>query len=253
MNTTNPLSASIPPQIPPSPIAVGLAPLGESPEEREPIISPIGAVEAVLRQPRRLIFQLRQPGSGPLIGGMLLVAILCSLVYGVVVGTFSMGPQLWAAPVKIAAGLMISALICLPSLYIFTCLSDSQARLAEMCGLLAGLLMLMTILLIGFAPVAWLFSQSTQSVAWMGSLHLMFWLISTFFGLRFLQAGFSHSQARSRAGLYTWIIIFLLVALQMTTALRPIVGKADTFLPTEKMFFVTHWGDCLKPTPPTEH
>ena len=198
------------------------------------------------------MFQLRQPGSGPLIGGMLLVAVVCSLVYGVVVGTFSMGPQLWAAPVKIAAGLMISALICLPSLYIFTCLSGSQARLAEMCGLLAGLLMLMSILLIGFAPVAWLFSQSTQSVAWMGTLHLLFWLVSTFFGLRFLQAGFSHSQARSQAGLYTWIIIFVLVALQMTTALRPIVGTADTFLPTEKKFFVAHWGDCLKAAPPTE-
>jgi hypothetical protein len=180
---------------------------------------------------------------------MLLVAILCSLVYGVVVGTFSMGEQLWAAPVKIAAGLMISALICLPSLYIFTCLSGSQARLAEMCGLLGGLLMLMTILLIGFAPVAWLFSQSTQSLAWMGVLHLIFWLISTAFGLRFLLAGFSHSQARSRAGLCTWIIIFVLVALQMTTALRPIVGKADTFLPKEKMFFLAHWGDCLKPGP----
>ena len=86
----------------------------------------------------------------------------------------------------------------------------------------------------------------------MGTLHLLFWLISTFFGLRFLQAGFSHSQARSRAGLYTWIIIFVLVALQMTTALRPIVGKADSFLPKEKMFFVSHWGDCLKLTPATE-
>jgi hypothetical protein len=147
---------------------------------------------------------------------------------------------------------MISALICLPSLYILTCLSGSQARLAEMCGLLAGLLMLMSILLIGFAPVAWLFSQSTQSVAGMGALHLLFWLISTFFGLRFLWAGFSYSQARSQAGLYTWIIIFVLVALQMTTALRPIVGKADTFLPTEKKFFVSHWGDCLKAAPPTK-
>jgi hypothetical protein len=251
MNTTNPSSAPVPPQISVSTIAPGLAPLGESPGEREPITSPIGAVEAILRQPRRLVCQLREPGSGPLIGGMLLVAMLCSLVYGVVVGTFSMGEQLWAAPLKVAAGLMISALICLPSLYIFTCLSGSQARLAEMCGLLAGLLMLMTILLIGFAPVAWLFSQSTQSVAWMGFLHLLFWFIATFFGLRFLQAGFSHSQARSHAGLYTWIVIFLLVALQMTTALRPLVGKAETFLPTEKMFFVTHWGDCLKPTPPT--
>jgi hypothetical protein len=198
------------------------------------------------------MFQLRQAASGSLIGGMLLVAIVCSLIYGVVVGTFSMGPQLWAAPVKIAAGLMLSALICLPSLYIFTCLSGSQARLAEMCGLLAGLLMLMTILLIGFAPVAWLFSQSTESVGWMGTLHLLFWLVSTIFGVRFLQAGFSHSHARSQAGLAVWVVLFVLVVLQMTTALRPIVGQADTFLPTEKKFFLAHWGDCLKIAPPAE-
>ena len=93
------------------------------------------------------MFQLRQPGAGKLIAMMLFVSVVCSLIYGVVVGTFSGGTQLWAAPVKIAAGLMISALICLPSLYIFTCLSGSQARLVEVCGLLAGLLMLMTILL----------------------------------------------------------------------------------------------------------
>lgn len=252
MNTANPSSASVPPQLPASPLASGLAPLGENPGEREPITSPIGAVEAILRQPRRLMFQLRQPGSGSLVGGMLLVTVVCSLVYGLVVGTFSMGPQLWGAPAKIAAGLIISALICLPSLYIFTCLSGSQARLAQMCGLLAGLLMLMSILLIGFAPVAWLFSQSTQSLAWMGTLHILFWLISTFFGLRFLQTGFSHSQARSKAGLYTWIIIFVLVALQMTTALRPILGKADTFLPTEKKFFVAHWAECLGVPPPAK-
>ena len=43
-------------------------------------------------------------------------------------------------------------------------------------------------------------------------------------------------------------MIFVLVAVQMTTALRPILGKADTFLPTEKQFFMSHWGDCLKAT-----
>jgi hypothetical protein len=32
----------------------------------------------------------------------------------------------------------------------------------------------------------------------------------------------------------------------MTTALRPIVGKSDTFLPTEKKFFLDHWSECLK-------
>jgi predicted PurR-regulated permease PerM len=93
--------------------------------------------------------------------------------------------------------------------------------------------MLMTLLLVGFAPVAWLFSQSTNALAWMGFLHLTFWFISTIFGMRFLSAGFSHAKARSSSGLMTWAVIFILVAVQMTTALRPLVGQAETLLPTE--------------------
>jgi hypothetical protein len=223
----------------------GFSPLGENPGEREPIPNLIVTIESVLRQPRRIMYQLRRPGAGKLIASMLFVAIVCSLVYGVVVGTFSKGDQLWTAPVKICIGMLISAIICLPSLYIFTCLSGSQARLAEMCGLLCGLLMLMMILLIGFAPVAWLFSESTSSVTWMGVLHLLFWFVAVFFGLRFLSAGFSYSQARSSAGLNTWILIFVLVVMQMTTTLRPLIGTSQTFLPKEKKFFIAHWGENL--------
>jgi hypothetical protein len=245
-----------PPPVPPRLYGVPSmepAPLGANPEELQPIRSPFGAVEAILRQPRRVMCQLRQPGAGWLIAAMLLVALVCSLAYGVVVGTFSMKTQIWAAPVKVAAGLLLSLLTCLPSLYIFTCLSGSRARLSETCGLAAGLLMLTTILLIGFAPVAWLFSQSTNSAAWMGALHLTFWFICLIFGLRFLESGFSHTQTRSAAGLRTWMFIFVLVSLQMTTALRPLIGTADTFLPKEKKFFVTYWNDCLTPaaTPET--
>jgi hypothetical protein len=237
----------LPPMPAPAPPALNeLRPLGDDPAERAAISNGFAAIEAVLRQPRRLLFQMRQPGAGRLIAAMIFASIICSLIYGLVVGTFSGSVQLWAAPVKIALGLMISAAICLPSLYIFACLSGSQARLLEACGLLAGLLLLMTILLIGFAPVAWIFSESTESVSWMGALHLIFWLVATMFGLRFLKAGFAHANARSQAGINVWIIIFLLVALQMTTALRPILGKSDTLLPTEKKFFLAHWGDCLK-------
>lgn len=259
MNDNNP----VPPLIPPADAAQRLAdkinpptatpslastarPLGDDPAERVPIPHAFAAIEALLRQPRRLLFQLRQPGAGKLIVGMLFVAFFCAAVYGVVAGTFSGGMQLWAAPVKIALGLFVSAAICLPSLYIFTCLSGSHARLAEVCGLLAGLLMLMTILLVGFAPVAWIFSQSTESVGWMGFLHLTFWFVATLFGVRFMANGFSHTNAKSHAGLVVWIIIFLLVALQMTTALRPILGKSDSFFPTEKKFFLGHWFDTLK-------
>ena len=251
MNDSNPTPIT-PPMIPdPAPAAASAgqptwAPLGASPDEQTPIPNTITAVESILRQPRRVLCQLRQPRSGRLIAAMVFVALVCSLIYGGVVGAFSGGTQLWAAPVKIAVGLLLSALICLPSLYIFACLSGSPARLAELAGLVAGLAMLMTILLIGFAPVAWVFSQSTESVVAMGALHLGFWLISTYFGLRFLNAGFSAHRDRSAGGIKVWMAIFILVMLQMTTAVRPLIGKAGTFLPTEKKFFVSHWLDCMR-------
>jgi hypothetical protein len=239
MNEINPPN-QLQPQIPCS--------LGDDPAEREPIPGIVTAIECILRQPRRVMFQLQQPGAGKLIAEMLFVAVVCSLIYGVVVGSFSGGAQWWAAPIKISAGLLFSALICLPSLYIFACMSGSQARLAEILGFATGLLSLMTILLIGFAPVAWLFSQSTASVVWMGALHLLFWFISTLFGLRFLENGFSHSKARSVAALRTWVVIFILVVVQMTTALRPLVGTSNSLLPTEKVFFISHWVKCMKAT-----
>lgn len=242
MNENNP----IPPQIPgANPFPAPDRPLGDDPAERAPIPHTLAAIDALLRHPRQLMFQLRQPEGKKLIPGMIFAALLCCAVYGVVVGTFSGGVQLWAAPVKIVGGLIISASICLPSLYIFVCLSGSKARLIEVVGLLAGLVTLMTILLVGFAPVAWIFSQSTASIAWMGALHVGFWFVATMFGVKFMIAGFSHSSARSHGGLNVWILIFLLVAMQMTTTLRPILGRADTFLPTQKEFFIGHWMDCL--------
>lgn len=241
MNETNP------PKIPAPMVIAAAIPLGEHPEDRLPIFGVGAAVEAVLRQPRRVMFQLRQSASGRLIGAMAFLAVLCGLIYGLVVGTFSGAEQLWAAPLKVAGGTLVCAAICLPSLYIFSCLSGSQARLMEVVGLVAGLLLLMTLLLIGFAPVAWVFSQSTESVVAMGALHLLFWFVAAYFGLRFLAAGFRHLNATSNAGLNVWIVLFVMVCLQMTTALRPLVGRADTFLPREKKFFLTHWLQSMDP------
>jgi hypothetical protein len=232
------------PAIPPSPGASS-PPLGANSNEQMPIPNVVGAIEAILREPRRVMFQLRQPGSGRLIAAMLAASVVCGLIYGLIAGTFSGGTQLWAAPSKIAGGLLMSALICLPSLYIFSCLSGSRARLGEVSGLVAGLLLLMTILLIGFAPVAWVFSQSTESVAAMGALHLAFWCIATCFGIRFLSAAFAQ-HSKSGDGLKVWIVIYLLVMLQMSTALRPIIGKANALLPEQKKFFVNHWVECLR-------
>jgi len=239
-NTPQPPFLSTPPKLASSP-----ATSAPDPAEQVPINGLFGAVEAVLREPRRVMFQLHQPGGGAIIGALLLIALVSAAVYGLIVGTFSGGTQLWAAPAKIAAGLLVSALICLPSLFIFACLGGSTARVGEVFGILAGKLALTTILLIGFAPVAWVFSQSTQSIVAMGVLHLIFWIIAAAFGLRFMHHAFDR-LVNSGAGIKVWTVIYLLVALQMTCALRPLLGTADTFLPTEKKFFLTHWFNVME-------
>ena len=82
--------------------------------------------EALLRSPRTLVQRLADPGHGAL-GRFLAIAVGSMLVFGLVLGSFAMKEQLWAAPLKITAGLLIAGLICFPSLYIFSCRAGSRA------------------------------------------------------------------------------------------------------------------------------
>jgi hypothetical protein len=238
----------LPPVIPASaapPPSAGDPPLGTRAGDTEPIRGCAAAFEAVLREPRRVFHQLRQGPPGALIVALALLTVICSLGYGLVAGTFSGGTQLWAAPLKVAGGLLFAALICFPSLFVFACLGGAPARVGQVAGLLAGMLAVSSMLLIGLAPVAWVFSQSTESVAMMGALHLVFWGLATCFGLRFMDAGLK-LMLNAGAGTRVWFAVFVLVALQMTTALRPIIGTAETLLPAEKKFFLVHWLETIE-------
>src|SRR6202035_5824704 len=120
-------------------------------------------IEALLKYPGRIIYELQNERRAGLAIWLLLLALLGMATYGVVVGSFSGGPQIWIAPVKIGLGTLLSILICLPSLYIFACLGGIDARLGTVIGVLFAAVGLTALLLIGFAPVAWIFSQSTDS------------------------------------------------------------------------------------------
>lgn len=214
-------------------------------------------LEALLKRPAQLVAELQQPRSGRL--GLILgaAALLALAGYGFVMGTFSGGSQLLAAPLKVSLGTLASFLICLPSLFIFACLTGAEVSFRGLCGVLLAMGALLALLLIGFAPVAWVFSQSTESVVFMGTLHLVFWTIALLFALRLLGLLMDFLRVRERLHLRVWIIIFVLVNLQMMTALRPLIGTSDRWLPREKKFFVAHWIDNISrsdgtaPLPPT--
>lgn len=167
------------------------------------------------------------------------------MLYGLVVGSFSGGVQWWSAPLKIGAGLMLSVTICLPSLYVFSCLSGLNARIQDVALVVVSMAALIMILLASFGPVAWVFSQSTGSVATMGFLHLAFWIVAAGFGLRLLTKAFQTLGARTLGAFAVWSAIFLLVSMQMMTSLRPIVGTSDRLLTGEKKFFLQHWAETI--------
>ena len=198
-------------------------------------------VETLLKHPENLYEEMRGKRIGPASLRLLILGLGCYLLYGILLGSFSGGMQWWASPVKTAGGMLFSGLICLPSLYIFGCLARSNCSLRQCLALLTGVLALSGVLLIGFLPVAWVFSTSIESIRFMGSLHLLFWGASMSFGLKLLFEGMQSFQAEANAPIRVWVCIFALVCLQMTTTLRPLLGPGETLFTSGKQFFLQHW------------
>lgn len=205
-------------------------------------------VNKLLKKPLSVIYNLEsEEGEGrPIPLRLLFVSIISLAVFGFVVGTFSWQDQIWAAPLKIVGGLLFSGLICLPSLYIFACLGGLNARFRTIVGVLCSLIALSALLLVGFAPVVWLFSVSSTSVTFLGFLLISLWIVSAGFGLVLVFRAGRALGMTNTTHLNVWCAVFLLVTLQMTTTLRPILGTSEKLVNfEEKKFFLSYWGEQM--------
>ena len=201
--------------------------------------------EALLRRPQILVHHLADSGSGTT-GKFGVMALASFLLFGIVLGCFAKHDQLWAAPIKIVAGLAFAGAICFPSLYIFATLAGARLSINQAAGCLAGALALAGLLLLGFAPAVWIFAESTDSFGFMGVLAIGAWITALHFALRFLKAAVFATGGTQKAPMLVWSTVFLLVTLQMTTSLRPIIGRSDEFLTQDKKFFLQHWGQTFE-------
>jgi len=204
-------------------------------------------VDALLKSPESVVKQIKSGQVKKTLFILLGIFVLCHAIYGLIVGSFSGDVQWFAAPIKIVGGAALSALLCYPSLYIFGCLSGANITPSQALSVLVGGLTLTSILLLGFAPVAFIFTFSIKTVAFMSVIHTLIWAISIYFGLRYIVMGLTQMDSRKDSSniITTWCVILILTLLQMTTTLRPIIGESDTLLNHEKRFFVEHWLDVL--------
>ena len=201
-----------------------------------------GVADALLKKPTRLLYEWQEGRRGPVVRYLGLIFAVSFLVFGLLLGMFSGDKQLWIVPLKIICGATITALITLPSLYVFSSLGGFDMTLQRACGLLLSGLALIGVILLGLAPVLWIFTQSTDSVGFMGFLVLVFWMAALGFGMSMILRNAKVFGNHKTGYLVLWAIIFITVTLQMSTSLRPLLGPAEeTILPTEKRFFLQHW------------
>ena len=198
----------------------------------------LALADALLRAPANVAQELKQ-NRWSFVRLLALVAA-CMMMTGLVMASFSGGYQYLAVPLKLALGLLFGAGLCLPSLYIFSCLTGTQHSFR---GVAAALLMglgVQALILTAFAPVAWIFSQSTSSPGFMGFLYVVMLLVSAVFGLG-LTGRVLAAMGQPVRALRVWSIMFVVVTLQLSTNLRPLVGGYEGVAFAEKQFFLDHW------------
>jgi len=230
---------------PPAPEKKPPTPDAFEPMEVAPTL--VNTFDTLLKKPGAVLHDLHHGDPRRLLLNLAITTLCCLAVFGLMIGFFSGGTQLWAVPMKVVIGVFASGLITLPSLYIFSCLSGLDLRLKSVAGILACSLCLIALLLLGFSPVAWIFSPSTESVFFIGFLTLSFWIIGLWFGLGLIFRAAKMLGVSHRSHLVVWAMIFVVVTLQMSTTLRPLVGNAEDqpIFTGEKKFFLHHWLDNL--------
>ena len=250
MNSSDAPASSDPQTAPPKPSAIRAGTSEQFERARERLAPDFEAMESnrllhvldtMLKRPGRVVYTLVNDSGAGIPLSLLAILMVCLAATGLMMGGFSGGAQLIAVPLKVIAGTLMAGIICLPSLYILLCLCGGRQNFLQTARMLLLGLALCGILLIGFIPVAWIFSQATDSLAFMGTLYLAVWSIGLFFGLRLMRNAFQFLNRRSMGALILWMLIFFMVLLQMSTTLRPLLGEYETLNLSEKMFFLEHW------------
>lgn len=214
--------------------------------------NPFSLVGAMLKSQGALYRDLE---SGKWVGryvlNLAMLTVLLALPYGAIMGLASSGMQVFHAALKLPIIILGSALLCLPTFYVFNALLGSRVTFFQTAAAVLFLTSGAGTILIAFAPIAWLFTVSTTEDGWrfLVLLHLVFVLTAAFFGIRFLKVGQHYLSVRRSKGMVFhgrfmsfWCILLLLVSFQMAYLFRPIMTEGP-FLTGERGSFVTYVGE----------
>lgn len=166
---------------------------------------------------------------------LLSLGILCGTLSGVATGTFNGWRSVFIAGLKTPMIMLATVCLCFPTLLVFACISGHPLSLRRAVFVSAGSVAMIGFVLLGLAPINWLFAVSSESLQFVVGLSVVGLLISYSFCLRLFQAC---------SGMRWWLVVTFLVLLQMLIVFRPIFPALDEPIWSEgKKLFLDHFWD----------
>lgn len=156
---------------------------------------------------------------------LVLAGSVCGYVfYGAAAGFFQGGTQILVAAMKAPIIIVLSLILCLPSLFVFSAMAGARWTRRTFLFLLAGFAGTLALLLLALLPVSWLFSASSRHLGSAVFLQFILWLVALLLTWRFLGQVLAAMGARTGA-IFLWLLLFCVVSLQVTTMLRPVLER----------------------------
>ena len=175
----------------------------------------------------------------------LVSAVGCAL-FGFAIGSFVDLKVAALDAAKMVGIAAFSFVLCFPTLYVFATISGSKLSAARLAVI--GLVCTATLgsLLAALSPILWLFSVSTENVAFIVVLSCFLAALSLAFVVCPITAAAEKKIVANKAGLHLWLVVFAVVALQTVTLVRPMPAPIGTpRTPEGKCFFLMHFGDSV--------
>ena len=173
----------------------------------------------------------------------LVSAVGCAL-FGFAIGSFVDLKVAALDAAKMVGIAAFSFVLCFPTLYVFATISGSKLSAARLAVI--GLVCTATLgsLLAALSPILWLFSVSTEKVAFIVVLSCFLAALSLAFVVCPITAAAEKKIVANKAGLHLWLVVFAVVALQTVTLVRPMLAPIGTpRTPEGKCFFLMHFGE----------
>jgi len=167
---------------------------------------------------------------------LLLTALFCFALFGVIIGGSHSPLQSISSAVKLPVLFLLTGLICFPTLYFFLAVFGTKLSAGQLAGFGIGTLAFMGMALLAFAPLSLFFLITTHNYVLFKLINVLVFAIAGFSGiylylqhLRGILDRMQDPSSRRKASIFLllWLGQFALIGAQLSYALSPFFGYPD--------------------------